>query len=671
MNSRLVPYLSVMLATASTAFAQTSPDVVQSPTIVVNEARPPSDAMGTTVVELQPDTTAPQNPWEVLSQSVANFHVSTSGAGGFGALFALRGLSNTPYFSDPAVTVYFADIPLPSSFTYPDGLFGLDSVSVFRGPQGTQFGRATDGGVVVFSPTDTAASAGGEIVAGFGNFDERRAAVEARTASTGTADAEADVSYNARNGYITNQELGIHVDDQESENAFARFRLRPAAGDELTFELLGTRSRDGAQPLVPIGGPLFDVSRAREGVTDLDSLGAAIKGSFALPAAATLTTVTSYTDWRMNPYLSFLVLPPPLINLIVQDQKSWNEEIRVQSDPHAAIHGSAGAWFSRGSTDNYVNRAIPGLFPIEVSSFEQGNRSDAVFGEVTISPEPNWRITAGVRGETDEKNFVRNELVPTPGLGYVGSGRYDGLLPKLAATWDTGATSHAVLAVALGLRPGGFASYTDNPALIPFATERSTQYSAGWDTSLARQTVDLAVRAFYDDIGNYQIERSFSATDYFVATAPRAHSVGAEVEGRWRPSAGWTVGASGGWTDARLDQFHSPITGQDESGNEAPNVPRFNANIEVTFRPGLGWFASGHLTAYGRTFYDELGSPQYSQQSYALAGLRAGYETARWSVAVYGENLADKGYYELIIPGVNSANPGEPRTFGTEATFKF
>ena len=66
------------------------------------------------------------------------------------------------------------------------------------------------------------------------------------------------------------------------------------------------------------------MNRPGEGVTDIDSLGAALKGSFAL-AGATLTTVTSYTDWRMNPYQDLLVLPPALENLVRQTQKNWNE----------------------------------------------------------------------------------------------------------------------------------------------------------------------------------------------------------------------------------------------------------------------------------------------------------------------------------------------------------
>jgi outer membrane receptor protein involved in Fe transport len=373
----------------------------------------------------------------------------------------------------------------------------------------------------------------------------------------------------------------------------------------------------------------------------------------------------------MNPYESFLVLPPPLENKIIQDQKSWNEEIRLGTDPLAAFRWEIGAWLSGGTTDNAVNRAIPGLFPVEVSSFEQGDQSAALFGEAVLAPDKAWKIIAGLRAEDDEKNFVRREQVPTPGLVYIGSGRYDGLLPRLAANWAIDADSHAEASVAMGLRPGGFASYTDNPALIPFASERSTAYSVGWDTSFAQHSADLAVRAFYDDIGNLQVERSFSAVDYMVATAPRAHSVGGEIEGRWHPSAAWTVGISAGWAYVRLESFTAPLSGLNESGNEAPNAPLYNADLEVTYRPGRGWFAAGQLAAVGKTFYDERETAKYAQGAYALLGLRAGYETARWTFTIYGENLADTGYYELIIPGVNSGNPGTPRTVGAKAAIKF
>jgi iron complex outermembrane receptor protein len=662
---------SAALGGRGAAFAQAvAPDIIQTPGIVVTDTSLTFDAAGTTRVALEPEVDAPLSSWDALGRSVANLHVSESRAGGYGGLFELRGLANTPYFGEPSVTVYLADIPLPSSFTYPTGIFGFGSATVFRGPEGTEFGRATDGGVVVLAPDSPSIAPSAEAIAGGGSYDSRQIAATAQTGASGTADAMVAADYDARSGYIENQQLGVRVDDQEDEDLFARARLRPAKGDEIALEVLRTRSRDGAQPLVPLGGPLFDVSRAMEGVTDLDSWGAALKGTFSLPGSTTLETDTSYTDWRMNPYADYLVLPPPLESRIIQDQKSWNEEVRLATDPLASVHGEVGAWLSKGTTDNFSDRSVLGLYPIEVSSFEQGNRSAALFGEAVFAPAPAWRLTAGLRAESDAKDFVRLEQVPTPGLAYVGSGRYDGLLPRVAASWAASADSHLEASVAMGLRPGGFSSFTDNPSFIPFAAERSTAYSAGWETALAGKTVTLAVRAFYDDITNLQIERSFSATDYFVATAPRAHSEGGEIEGRWRPAKDWSLSLAAGLSSVRLDSFFAPIGGRNESGNDAPSVPLYNAGLEAAYRPGKGWFAAAQLTAVGRTYFDELETPRYTQAAYSLVGLRTGYGTGRWTVTLYGDNLANARYYELIVPGVNSGEPGAPRTVGAKVAIR-
>ncbi|HEY5080102.1 MAG TPA: TonB-dependent receptor, partial [Opitutaceae bacterium] len=358
-------------------------------------------------------------------------------------------------------------------------------------------------------------------------------------------------------------------------------------------------------------------------------------------------------------------------NEILQDQKRWNEEIHIRTGPLGALLGELGVWLSRGTTDNFVDRSIPGLFPIEVSGFEEGDSSAALFGEISYALAPGIAATVGLRGESDGKEFTRHEEAPTPGLVYAGSARYDALLPRLAVDWTAPDGSHADASVAFGLRPGGFSSFTDNPLLIPFASERTTAYSVGWDRALAGRSLRLAVRAFYDAISNLQIERSFTAADYFVATAPRGHSVGAEVEGTWHPSPEWTVGAAAGLSCVRLDSFTAPINGRDESGNEAPGAPLYNAGLEATYRPARGWFASGQLTLVGATRYDELGTGRYTQGAYSLAALRAGYETPRWSFTLYGDNLGNTAYYALIVPGVNSGAPGAPRTVGARAALKF
>ncbi|HEX3729750.1 MAG TPA: TonB-dependent receptor [Opitutaceae bacterium] len=648
---------------AALAWAQAAPEPATQAAPVVVRASVAPDASSAAWSLSGPDAA---DAWDALNGSVPNFHASEGGAGGFGSLFALRGLANTPYFSEPAVTVYFEDIPLPSGFTYPSGLAGFTAANVYYGPQGTRFGRATDGGVMVFSAGDL--PPGGEAALAAGSDRERRGAWLERAASgDGGVQLTAAAAYGAREGYVTNDLLGRRVDGQEEASLFARARWRPKPPVRVALEILGQRERDGAQPLVPLGGPLYDVSRAQEGRTDLDGQGAALRADLDI-GAGTLRSVTSATAWALNPYDNFLVLPPPLQSAIFQRQNAWNEELQFEADPRAAITGRAGIWLSRATTRNFTDRQIPGLFPIEASGFDQRSSAGAAFAEISAQLDPAWRLTAGLRAETTQKQFTRREQVPVPGLVFTGEGRYGAALPRLALDWTGAGGRGAEASVGAGLRPGGFSSFTDNPGLIPFAAERVMAYALAWTWAPPHASAALAIRAFDEEIRNDQIERSFTAADYFVATAARARARGVEAEGRWHPLAGLTASFAAGWTDAVLSQYRAPVSGQDLSGNAAPDIPLFTAQLEVGYRGRSGWFVSGRLADTGRIYYDELESAAFEQAAVATAAARAGYAAARWSVALEAKNLTQARYYQLIVPGVGSGVPGNPRTLEAETS---
>ena len=659
---------------AAVAFAQpkADPAITRAEPVVVEETRLSADAAGTTRVRF--DDTAPPatQSLENLSARVANLHINAGGAGSFGDLFTLRGLANTPYFSDPSVVLYFDDIPLGSSFTYPTGLFGFASATISRGPQGSVFGRGGEGGVIALNSLEPTAQAAGELRAGFGNFSSRSSALSYRSARGETADASVAAAFNQRDGYITNTTLGQHVDDQETYAASARVRVRPSTGSEFTLQLLGSKHHDGAQPLVPLNGPLFSVARGREGATNINFGAAALKGAFDT-SLGRLTATTSYTDWSLNPYDNRLTLPPTLDSKIIQTQRTWNEELRLASDSRAAIAWHAGAWWSDGKTIGNVNRGLvipTTVIPIEVSSYKLAARTAAVFGDASFTPAAGWRLTAAARGEETKKDFDRSQAVPGAGH-FTATKTFDAFAPKLSASYALDANTTASASVSLGTKPGGWSAYTGNAALAAFKAERATAFEAGIDTALANKTVKLAARVFDYEIRNYQIERSFNASDYLVVNAPRARSLGGELEATWRPVPEWTFAATLGVTEVTLREFTDPFTRVSYAGNRAPYAPSYDSDVSVTWRPGRGWFAAADLAAAGKTFFDESENPAVASGSHAVGNARLGYDASRWRITVYGENLGDTHYAALIVPGVRHAAPGAPRTFGLEAALKF
>jgi hypothetical protein len=652
--------------------AQESDDsaVVKEEKIVV-EANPllgsAADSGGNALALPQP---ASDQGWASVAPRIANFQVESSGSNSFGSVFSLRGVANTPYFSDSAVGLYFDYIPLGSTFTYPTDLFGFASASVFSGPQGTVFGRPGEGGVIVFRLPEPGSRASGELLLGTGDYNSNSASFQASGPLGPRGDATVAAAYVEHEGYIENTQINQRVGDERALTALARARYRPTASSEIGVELLTGRHRDGAQPLVPLGGSFTTVQRSHEGETDTDTVGAAARAAVET-GAGRLTAVTSFTDWRLQPYEDWLVLPPPLDSNLTLTQETWSEELHLDSNPAPGVSLKTGAWLSDSRTSGATERSILGLFPIEKSDYTGTHYDAAVFGEALFEPAPGWTASVGVRIENEAKDYHQDEQVPTAGLHYHFLDSNDFFLPKIAIRHALGPDTTAEASLSLGTKPAGFSPYTDKPQLIPYAAEHATAFEAGLTTECERRTVSLTARVFAYEIENYQIEQSFSATDYLVATAPRARSLGSEFEAEFRPLPGWTVNATGGITDAALLKFNDPLTGASYAGNRAPYAPAYTADVGIGYRMAGGVFGRADLVAKGRTFYTESEAPAYAQGPYALANARAGYEARRWRLTVFVDNIAGREYYAQILPGVKSAAPGAPRTVGSELALKF
>src|SRR5205814_5292792 len=95
-------------------------------------------------------------------------------------------------------------------------------------------------------------------------------------APSAQADVSAAINASQRDGYMHNSTLNEQVDDRKSLSGRLRLRYRPAADTEVSLHLLGQRTPDGAQALVPLGRPRYAVARGKRGASDTASGAAAL-----------------------------------------------------------------------------------------------------------------------------------------------------------------------------------------------------------------------------------------------------------------------------------------------------------------------------------------------------------------------------------------------------------
>lgn len=663
----------LLLATAGSLLAQSQPPASVQLAPMTVEARLLNESPATiSRFELDRRPGAELSPARVAAQA-ANLFVANNEARSFTDTYALRGLTNTPIFGGPALGGYLDDLPLAQPFTFPAELAGFTVAELHRGPtQNTRFGRAGSAGVLTLQ-TPRPGEAGGEVRAGFGNHGARHASVRASSGAAGRGDGYASLGWSRRDGYVTNIVRGGDIDPKEALAGTARLRFRPRAGAEITFLGTAFRARDGVQPLVPLGGPRYRVARRNEGAMDLDAANLALSGAFDT-SPGRLVATTSYNDWDLSPYESTLSFGfAELLNRVRQRHRAWNQEIKLGSAGDAEVPWLAGVFGSAARTEGSFDRFF-GRFPYERSQFRVKSRELAAFGEVSFRPAPGWLFTAGLRGELSRRELRRTETVPVAQV-FARTAESSALLPKLGVSYEFGRGTTVFATAGAGYKPGGFSAFTGNRALAAFGPERTRTAEIGATRASADGRYSATLRGFRYDITGYQIERSFAtgavADDYLVVNAPRARSVGGELEFAWRPVEGLTLAADVGITRATLREFVDPYAGRNLSGNRAPFVPDYDASLRVDYRTAFGWFVGAEWSKVGRTRYTEDGNPFFAQATVSLWDGWVGFEHGAWRITVYGRNLTGEEYYSAIIPGAFHGTPAAPRTMGAEVAWRW
>jgi iron complex outermembrane recepter protein len=112
-----------------------------------------------------------------LTASIPSTTLTSEGSTGGNTLVAyIRGLgqANFSLAFQPGVPIYIDDIYQPTAFGSLLTLGDVERIEVLRGPQGTLFGKNSEGGAVTIHSVDPTGAGTGYVQAGVGNFGERR-----------------------------------------------------------------------------------------------------------------------------------------------------------------------------------------------------------------------------------------------------------------------------------------------------------------------------------------------------------------------------------------------------------------------------------------------------------------------------------------------------------------
>jgi iron complex outermembrane receptor protein len=617
-------------------------------------------------------------------------------------IIAVRGASNTfnQIGANKPVGILIDDVFIARNSAAAFELFGIDSIQVLRGPQGTLFGRNVTGGVIAVDSGRPAYDRSRlDLQFSGGSYNTLNADALADVALARTASVRIAGAVRRHDGYGRDRLTGQALDDQDS--ASARGQIRVALTDPLEL-LIGAdyaTDRTGGRTLSSIGAGNDGDRRTSEtgfpqGFTRRQG---GVSGRLFWDTP--LGELTSITAWRRsraidiysNVGANYRFLTGPQSQAVSDDRDrvtTFSQEVRFATTRWDRGDAVIGAYVANEDATRQLGSkafaAITGATVTDqLADAAVTSRTFAVFADGTFRPVGWLALKVGGRYTWDRKEAdlirtdYRNAANNFSGLGQTAS--WERFTPRAVVELTPLRNLMAYASYSRGYTAGGF--NTEAATLAAFRSgydpETVDNYELGFKSDWLDRRLRLNVTAFHMRYRDKQELYFDNLTRILnIYNAGRATMRGVEAEVQLRPARWLNLGATYGYLDTRYDDFVIP-GGVNNTGNRLGSAPRHKLSLSGNWDVPVGAvrIVGNAVYSYTSNYYTgATADPGLFIRSYDLVNGQIGIASRddRFRVAIFARNLFDKDY--LLIPStqvVRAEYLGEPRTIGVTVNAKF
>ena len=287
------------------------------------------------------------------------------------------------------------------------------------------------------------------------------------------------------------------------------------------------------------------------------------------------------------------------------------------------------------------------------------------------------------------------------------------LQPKISLTWDVNEDWTLFASWGIGFKSGGFNNIGSNATIQQFLVgpgaafgsqlvaptdifkkETSSAFEIGFKSQLADGRISLNGAAFYTEVDDMQFFEFFVGQFGLlrvVENIDEASIWGLELGGSAQITDEFTVSMGASLIEGEIDENSiRPNT----VGNEIPNAPEFTFNASGQYImpvfDGVDFVGTVNYSLIGKTWFHTVqenvvpatlffGLPadfsNTQRDAYGILNLRAGFESDKWRITGFVNNVTDEEFLEEVIPapefGGSFVHPGTDRVYGVEVGFNF
>jgi iron complex outermembrane recepter protein len=638
------------------------------------------------------------------------------------------GQHDTQTTFNPSVGIYVDGVYVARATANDLDMLDVERVEVLYGPQGTLFGKNTNGGalnIVTRTPDTSGRALSGIAQLQGGDYGRMDAAVIGNLIVVpDRAGLTLSIDGRKMDGYSRRAD-GEQQADQNRAAARGQFLLKVTDSLDATLRFDGTtfNERSAAYRLVTVRAAstiptLYAASTSSRydtrWVTSSDFAydgtgpnrnsgnveGISLTFQWKLPWAE-LRSISAYR--RLDVESDFDPDGSPLAVLDVfnhVDQHQLSQEIQAAGDNWSGrLRWVAGLYYFGESAQDDQPADVGLEYFHGAANFDPQlhviNRNAAAYSQLDCALTNQVHVTVGGRVGVDVADVGRIQVDFPDSVveqAFVRkSASWTSFLPRASVEYRWTSQLMSYLSVAEGTKSGGFNGRAGSISEFNgFEPEKVWTYETGLRSDWLDQRLRLNATGYYSSYTDYQILLNSSVTDpstgqpvpySFVGNIPKATIAGGEAVMTALMLPGFTLSGGLGVTDGRYRRVlaGAPVSTQSQFV-DAPKVTMTAGAEYAGFVLGQRVTARVDYLHKSTIQYDYSNSPLVAQRPFGLLSARLSWRTSRehWSLWVFGTNLTDVHY---AIGGLDDGAGGSlgevvklmgaPRQWGVGSEFRF
>ena len=650
-----------------------------------------------------------------LQTLVPNINLGTNTGTANAARIFLRGVGEDESRGavDQAVGIYVDGVYVGRSVGSLFDVVDLEQIEVLRGPQGTLYGRNSNGGAIkLTSVKPQMGETSGDLRLTFGNNARFDARAVGNLAIGETTAVRATIMQRKRDGFHTLNPTGAFAADAgtevgEQDVLAARLMFSQDFGADWNLLIALDRTEDDSDPTPdskPAGFDQDDNIFTIEPDAGVNCASVFQFGCYTTYSNSTMTQganatltgsiggfdITSITGYRQMEDDLVTRITFPYRQQTEQDQ--FSQELTAASNFDGMFNFVAGLYYFT------ENLQLAQNFAFLPSTIDTETRSASVFGQGIFDVTDKFALTGGIRVTSEEKDFEGNGAAGSR----IDDANFDNVSYSVKADYDLSSDHMVYMSYATGFKSGGWSPDAFSPTAVytPVNEEEVGTFELGMRSEFWDNRFQLNSTYFFSNYKDLQIGATVPGVGFTRFNVPETEISGLEFEWRFVPTDAFTLSGNIGLLDAEYTDVTDGLTnpaigGLTNAGVPCPggvateacaldlnlkNAPEYKASIAATYKQNL---FGGEMTYSGDINFEDnawtlvANAPSLAQVEIpTLVNGRIKYqpESAGWSVAVWGKNLSDEEYYRVGSGGSNAAfgaYAAEPSTYGVDLGISF